>query len=656
MSPTQLIPVRAPATTERQAVRGERVALRQLIIATDADDFELPVWKAILDGIGTPYDVLLAKHGALTTDSLVRPDGTGRYNAILLTSNTLLFPDSTGGYVSAFDHAEWETLWDYERSFHVRQVALDASPLTAPEDYCLRPRSEGAIGATPALATLTGTGHKVFDYLNPSIAVPIASTYVYRTSIAAHCDSQPLLTLNSDVLGVLSTAKDGRERAALTFVLGIGQPVTALLGYGLLRWATRGLFLGEQRHWLNVDVDDWFNSNLHGSVGGPTAVFRMSGPEAAAVSQEQAELAKRYPLAEGFKLNLVYNGARINPSAPAQCSAAHTPDALTSYSRCLRNDFRWINHTFTHQQMNFTPYNVNYGEIKDNLSAAASIGLPVPSTVLKPPEYSGLGAYNPNPRSLGPVTDFGLRASNKALLKAASDLGVKYVVGDISFPSQRPSCANCGIYHPLQPDLLVVPSWPTNIAFEATTPQEQVSWYNSMYGVHGTIHASNRDFSYGEFVDAEANLALSHVMSGSVYPHTLHQTNLHQYAPGKCLAFDWLDALLAKYSAYYRVPLLNPDWLTLASYVRDRTAHFKALSSGQDALWDRVTNTVTYTPGANTALFITGLATRPATKAYQGGPDYAQKYGSDTVSRLSLTSGQTETFLAGPTSLWSPNR
>jgi hypothetical protein len=650
MPHTQLVPVRLPAATERQAVRGERVALRQLIIATDADDFELPVWKTILDGIGTPYDVLLAKHEALTTDSLVRPDGTGRYNAILLTSSALLSPDGAGGYVSAFDHAEWQTLWDYERSFHVRQVALDASPLIAPEDYCLRPRSEGAIGATPAPATLTGAGRQVFDYLNPAIAIPISSTYAYRTSIAAHCDAQPMLTLNSDVLGILSTAKDGRERAALTFVLGTGQPATSLLGYGLLRWATRGLFLGEQRHWLNVDIDDWFNTNLHGPAGGPAGVFRMSGPEAAAVSQEQAELAKRYPLAEGFTLNLAYNGARIDPSAPAQCSTAHTPDALTSYSRCLRNEFRWINHTLTHQQMNFTTYSENYQEIKDNLSAAASIGLSVPGAVLKPPEYSGLGAYNPDSHSLGPPTDFGLRASNQALLKAASDLGVRYLVGDISFPSQRPSCANCGIYHPLRPDLLVVPSWPTNIAFEATTPREQASWYNSMYGVHGTIHASNRDFSYDEFVDAEANLALVHVMSGSVYSHTLHQTNLHQYAPGKCLAFDWLNALLAKYSAYYRVPLLNPDWLTLVNYVRDRTAHFGALSSDRDAVWDRVTNAVTYTPEGDTALFITGLATRPATEADQGGPDYAQKYGSDTVSRLGLTGGQTETFLAGPSS------
>jgi hypothetical protein len=650
MPQTQLIPVPAAAVTGRQAVRGERVALRQLIIATGADDFELPVWKAILDGIGTPYDILFAKREPLTTGSLVRSDGTGRYNAILLTSNALLSPDSTGGYVSAFDHAEWETLWDYERTFHVRQVALNASPLTEPEDYCLRARSQGAIGATPAMAALTSAGSKVFDYLNPAIAIPISATYAYRTRIAAHCDAQPLLTLGSDVLGVLSTAADGRERAALTFVLGTGQPAAALLGYGLLRWATRGVFLGEQRHWLNVDIDDWFNSNAHGPAGNLTGVFRLSGPEAAAVSQEQAELSKRYPLAAGFMLNLAYNGARIDPSAPVQCSAAHTPDALTSYSRCLRRDFRWINHTLTHLQMNFTSYAENYQEIKDNLAAAASIGLAVPSAVLKPPEYSGLGAYNPDSRSLDPPTDFGLLASNRALLKAASDLGVKYVVGDISFRSQRPDCFNCGIYHPLQPDLLLVPAWPTNIAFEATTPQEQVSWYNSMYGVHGTVHASGRDFSYDEFVDAEAELALGQVMSGSVYSHTLHQTNLHQYAPGKCLAFDWLDALLAKYSAYYRVPLLNPDWLTLAGYVRDRTAHFRALSSGRDAVWDRVTNAVTYTPAADTALFVTGLATRPATGADQHGPDYAEKYGSDTVSRLGLTGGQSVTLLARPLS------
>jgi hypothetical protein len=127
----------------------------------------------------------------------------------------------------------------------------------------------------------------------------------------------------------------------------------------------------------------------------------------------------------------------------------------------------------------------------------------------------------------------------------------------------------------------------------------------------------------------------------------VHQTNLHQYSPGKCLVFDWLDELLAKYSAYYRVPLENPDWLMLATYVQDRTAHFKAIDARNDAVWDRATNTVTYTPTANAALFMTGLATRAATEADQHGPDTAEKYGSDSVSRLGVA------FAVSPR-LWLP--
>jgi hypothetical protein len=108
---TQLVPVQAPASTMAQhpAVPGERVALRQLIIATDRNDFQLSAWTTILDQIGTPYDILYARNQPFTTDSLVRPDGVGRYNAILLTSSALLYK-SADVYVSAFDSAKWQTL------------------------------------------------------------------------------------------------------------------------------------------------------------------------------------------------------------------------------------------------------------------------------------------------------------------------------------------------------------------------------------------------------------------------------------------------------------------------------------------------------------------------------------------------------------------
>ena len=50
---------------------------------------------------------------------------------------------------------------------------------------------------------------------------------------------------------------------ALTFTSNQYLLQSHLLTYGLFRWASRGLFLGEQRHYLNVDVDDWFNSADH---------------------------------------------------------------------------------------------------------------------------------------------------------------------------------------------------------------------------------------------------------------------------------------------------------------------------------------------------------------------------------------------------------
>eukprot|EP01047_Picozoa_sp_COSAG01_P125000 COSAG01_NODE_54028_length_335_cov_0.572034_1_plen_62_part_01 len=62
------------------------------------------------------------------------------------------------------------------------------------------------------------------------------------------------------MLGVLSPSTDGRERLALTFSSNQYLLQSNLLTYGLLRWAGKGVFLGERKNYLNVDVDDWFNT------------------------------------------------------------------------------------------------------------------------------------------------------------------------------------------------------------------------------------------------------------------------------------------------------------------------------------------------------------------------------------------------------------
>jgi hypothetical protein len=606
-----------------------KVALRTLVIALDSADFGVATWSSVLNRIGAPHDVMFARDVPLTADRLVRPDGTGRYQAVLLTNNSLLYPDGSGGYLSAFDATEWNLLWQYERDYSVRQVSLYTAYGTFPEDYCLRTGREGGVGDTPVEASLTGTGAALFERLRGDVRVPISRSYLYYSTVAAGCDARPILTSGSDVLGVLSTSPDGRQRAALTFTNNQYLPQTYLLSYGLFRWATKGVFTGEQRHYLEVDVDDWFISTDHLLPDGSLAPeeFRISGTDAYAAYQSQSTLRGTYPLAGGFTLNLAYNGEGASAGSPARCSST-TSDPLTSYSRCLRSEFRWINHTWSHPKMNFTTYDESYFEIQENLRVANNLSLSVPTTVLKTGEYSGLGVYHPDPdNDIDPPTDHGLAASNPNLLAAARDLGVRYLHGNMSFASHQPDCFNCGIHHPLEPSLMIVPDWPTNIAYHVTTPAEETTFYNSYYGPNGRFPYWDHDLTYPEIIAWETDVALQHVMTGSVYSHTFHQGNLREYQPGKNLTFDWLTALAAKYTAYYQVPLLTPNWPNLADYVANRTDHFDTLS-GTDVIWDRAADTLTATSSRTGKMFLTGVQTSGSAG-----------YGTEYITLVGLTAG-----------------
>jgi hypothetical protein len=288
--------------------------------------------------------------------------------------------------------------------------------------------------------------------------------------------------------------------------------------------------------------------------------------------------------------------------------------------------------------LNFTDYNTTFNEISQNLTKAQQLGLTVPATVLKTPEYSGLGTYNPDPNdSINPPTDHGLAASNPALLQAATALGVKYLHGNMSFNSQKPSCFNCGIYHPLAPNLMIVPDWPTNIWYFSTTPDEETYFYNRYYGPGGLFPFWPTNLTYPQIIDYESGVGLQHVMSGSAYSHTMHIGNVRRYAAGKTLVFDWLTALVSKYSAFYAVPLRNPQWTALAQYAADRTAHFAATAAGVDPVWDRGTNTVTLTGTSAGSVFLTG--------AKVTGFD---QYGTDPISKATFPANTPTTITVFP--------
>jgi hypothetical protein len=428
---------------DRPDQRGTSVALRQLVVAASSSDVQLPGWLSILDRVGSPYDVLYADRDRLSDQLLVKND-VGRYNAVLLTSAALLKRQDGGAFASAFDAATWSLLRRYERAYDVRQVVLNAAPGGEPEDQGLRPESEGPTGHEPVQLRMTAAGACVFDYLRPDARLPLADAYVYRARLAPGTTARPLLTLEDDVVAALATAGDGRESLLVCFTVGAAQPIEELLGYGLLKWATRGVLLGEHRHWLNVDIDDWCNLDVDGAQAW-SSTLPAAGASTQTLALAQDRLRARYPLAAGLTLNLAYNGA--GPSAwriPVQARTAD-PGATPKASRPTA-DVRWVNHTFSHPSLHTASYQECHLEIAANLDVARRRGLTVEPTVLKTPGYSGLGVLAPA-EGAAQVLDQGLAASNPHLLAAARSLGVRYLHGNMSFDSHRPTCFNGGIIH-----------------------------------------------------------------------------------------------------------------------------------------------------------------------------------------------------------------
>jgi hypothetical protein len=616
----------------------DKVALRALIVATNTDDFGVATWKTTLDRVGAAYDVFYDADATLTTDTLVRPDGTGRYNAILLTNSMQVYA-SGSSFLNGLEPGEWNILWAYERNFGVRQAALYTSYGTWPEDYCLKSAGETSVGDTPLNVSLTAAGAGVFDYLKAGAKISVTQSYVYRTALTAGCNAEATLTDGSNVLGVRTTSADGRERLALTFTSNQYLLHSDLLVYGMFRWAAKGLFLGEQRHFLNVDIDDWFNSSDHYFPDGHVEYdpgFQLSGHDAVNLDNEQIALRAAYPQAAGFTYNLAFNGADIDPFAGSACSPNGGPTELTATSKCLAGHFRWLNHTLNHPELNHTDYNTTRAEILDNRAAGTAIGLSSPDEVLKTPEYSGLGVYTVDPNDdTGVPVDHGLAGSNPNLLKAAKDLGIKYLHGNMSFASHVPTKFNTNIVHPLEPAVSVVPDWPTNIAYFVTTPDEETAFYNSFYGPNGKFPYWPTNRTYAQIVDYEAGVGLQHVAAGAINTHTFHLSNAHDYGAKKSLVGDWVEAVAAKYAALYATPLLNLNWSQIGAYTSVRNGHFAQLGAGVDAVYDRVAGTVTVVSPQAGTVQVGGVQA-----------DNATTYGSDVTAPVQLAAGTAVTLTA----------
>lgn len=203
-----------------------RVGMKLLIISASGNPTTADSSDPVLDGIryfaqeiGIPHDVLIATTETLTEDKLVAANGDGKYQGIIVTETGLLF-NNNGSFESAFSDAEWNLLWQYEREFDVRHLAMSGFPGTFPEDYGLRNVDQSG---DPLTAKLTTDGAAIFSSLKSGINMPIKNAFTYhaRRCSGLDCptvDTKPILTdaATGNVLGALTKTADGRQVINLT--------------------------------------------------------------------------------------------------------------------------------------------------------------------------------------------------------------------------------------------------------------------------------------------------------------------------------------------------------------------------------------------------------------------------------------------------------
>lgn len=598
------VPPSEPVPSE--PIAGPRYHAKILVIAADGSEPQLGAIKQALDYMGSPYDVLVSATETLTADKLSEGE-TAKYSGVILTNGEAGYTDPLLGYTSGLTAEEWNTLYAFETAFKIRQVTWYTWPnpsygLTYPEQTVVTGNG------TTVSGTLTSAGRTLFSYLTLApVVVDNAWTYLAKPFDA---NTTPLITTPEGyALASISKSADGRENLAMTFDTNEHLIHAHQVSYGVINWVTEGKFVGQKRVYLDAQVDDYFYPNDLWNPSDPNnmvSTYRMSGDDMKKLDAWQDTWRKG--IAPSLKLSMAFNGEGTSGDAEYQ------PDTLTPTTPEIQSEFKWINHTWTHLNLNAATYAEAYEEIKLNLDLAPQLGLTdYSSKNLVTPEISGL--FNPE------------------AMRAAKDLGIKYTVSDTS--RMGPQCvtacfptptANAATYNELEPSILMIPRRPTNLFYNVSTPSEWVSEYNHIHRNYW-----GKDLTYQEILDFESGVLLQYMMRGEIYPWMFHQANLRFYDGQRSLLTDLLDVTLNKYKAMFRLPILSPRMDQIASKIEERMA---LDSSNVEVIFNKGSSTLTLSASKTTVVPVTGV---------QYGNAVA-KYGGQYTSYITVPGGQTMTI------------
>ena len=378
----------------------QQIGMRVLVItsstdATTGDGAAYTDWVSTLNREGVPFDTVVTSSQGLPSLSSTGSDGTqiANYEGVIVA----------GSGLEGMTSGEWATLQTFEQQFSVRQLTANAVP---GPDYGLNSPANGGDSLLPTstLLSLTADGQSTFPYLNSIALDPSYPTFGAETTVA----SKPGGTVdtlvsgpgNSTMVGIYTTP-DGRQTMFQTFNMGPGYLQSELLRHGELAWLGRNTYFGDQRNYLETDIDDNFLSDDAWS----TTTHSTDYNPADALREVPADVtaAANWSASTGVRIDMLFNGG-----------GSGAGDPLVPAFQADKGDFGWINHTWDHPNIDQGCANAAYieNELKENTawgtstlglaSGTAALGTQNPAVVVTG-EHSGLANLIPgNPGTVDP--------------------------------------------------------------------------------------------------------------------------------------------------------------------------------------------------------------------------------------------------------------
>jgi hypothetical protein len=612
---------------------GQRVDLRMLVLANDAADGNSLAWQDNLRREGVPFDVIT---GATTLTAATFADGDhAKYQGVIVSA-----PDGTAGGVPAqFSAAEFDLLHAFEAKFSIRQLDVNAFPgpplgLNFAGSTGTMDGQTGSL-TTAGLAQFTSLkGPVPFQDLSPTVSETFGASATPCDGVAvAACNATSFETLlqgpsGGSLVGIAQT-KDAREEMVSTVSANQFQLHNGLLRHGMLSWVTGGVYIGLDRSYLSMDVDDIFlpddqwNAATNFTVEngaltpgkGPQQDLRMTAADVSRLVNFQN--------ANGVKLNMLFNANGINDAAGVTATtvspASIVADPLATAMLAQKNQFNWINHTWSHPSLGSPNPDVPsqatiQQQISQNVAFADANGLSTANPAgqgsfnrseLVTGEHSGIGVSKAT--ALGPVAP-----PTPAMAAALNAEGVTSVGADNSREIGQRQVGNA----------YTLPRYPMNVFYNVSTWADQLDEYDWIYldknaafvdppaggvsGIPGTPSATvpprgnctppaqggaydcfTTPVTQAQFVQRESAALLGTMLANDPRPHYAHQTNLISDPNallvanrGDGILYAVLSAALTGYRAYRTTTVQQPGMTALRDVLRRQIA-WDATTSAQ---------------------------------------------------------------------------